>query len=129
MNEKVKRLDSIEGLRLLKFCCRDMSDASLMMMALPELRELHLTHCPGVSFKGISFLVRSCPLIETLHIEYNKAGFNDDCMDIITRKLTRLRRLYLVNLKGLTNESIELILTNCQRLRVSMLTAERCIEI
>lgn len=106
---------------MLKYCCRDMSDASLMTMALPELRELHLTHCPRVTFKGISFLVRSCPLIETLHLEYNKIGFNDDCMDVITRKLTRLRRLYLVNLKGLTNESVEIILNNCRNLRVMIL--------
>ncbi|XP_021693912.1 uncharacterized protein LOC5565934 [Aedes aegypti] len=127
LNDSVQRFDTIEGLRMLKYCCRDMSDASLMTMALPELRELHLTHCPRVTFKGISFLVRSCPLIETLHLEYNKIGFNDDCMDVITRKLTRLRRLYLVNLKGLTNESVEIILNNCRNLRE--LTFSYCIGI
>ncbi|XP_062540183.1 uncharacterized protein LOC134208125 [Armigeres subalbatus] len=127
LNESVQRFDTIEGLKTLKYSCRDMSDASLLTMALPELRELHLTHCPRVTFKGVSFLVRNCPLIETLHIEYNKAGFNDDCMDIITRKLTRLRRLHLVNLKGLTNASVEIILTNCKRLRE--LTFSYCIGI
>lgn len=110
---------NITNLKMLKYSCRDMSDASLLTMVLPELRELHLTHCPGVTFKGISTLTRNCPLIDTLHIEYNKTGFNDDCMDIITRKLVRLKRLYLVNLKELTNETLELIVTNCKRLRVS----------
>ncbi|XP_019544045.3 uncharacterized protein LOC109414670 [Aedes albopictus] len=127
LNDSVQRFDTIEGLRMLKYSCRDMSDASLLTMALPELRELHLTHCPRVTFKGVSFLVRNCPLIETLHVEYNKTGFNDDCMDVITRKLTGLRRLYLVNLKGLTNESVEHILTNCRSLRE--LTFSYCIGI
>lgn len=119
LNDSVDRFDRIEGLRSLRYSCRDMSDASLLTMALPELRELYLTHCPGVSFKGISFLARNCPLLETLHVEYNKEGFNDDCIDIITRKLPRLRRLVLVNLKELTNETILSIVANCKRLRVS----------
>ncbi|XP_055587879.1 uncharacterized protein LOC129740289 [Uranotaenia lowii] len=127
LNEGVQRFDSLQGLRVLKYSCRDMSDASLMTMGLPELRELFLTHCPGVTFKGISFLTRNCPLIETLHIEYNKTGITDDCIDVLTRKFPRLRRLYLVNLKALTNETIELILVNCKRLRE--LTFSHCVGI
>ncbi|XP_055641499.1 uncharacterized protein LOC129778555 [Toxorhynchites rutilus septentrionalis] len=127
LNDSVESFASLEHLKMLKYSCRDMSDASLLTMVLPELRELHLTHCPGVSFKGISILTRNCPLIETLHIEYNKVGFNDDCMDIITRKLGNLKRLYLVNLKELSNETIELILTNCRKLKE--LTFSYCVGI
>ncbi|XP_058811914.1 uncharacterized protein LOC131676682 [Topomyia yanbarensis] len=127
LNESVARFDTLTGLKGLKYSCRDMSDASLLTMDLPELRELYLTHCPGVTFKGISFLVRACPLIETLHVEFNKIGFDDSCMDIITRKLVRLRRLYLVNLRGLTNETIQLVLTNCTRVRE--LTFSYCVGI
>ncbi|XP_055525757.1 uncharacterized protein LOC129718742 [Wyeomyia smithii] len=127
LNDCVPRFDGLTRLRMLKYSCRDMSDASLLAMDLPELRELYLTHCPGVTFKGISCLVRCCPLIETLHVEYNKTGFNDDCVGIITKKLTRLRKLYLINLRDLTNESIESILTNCSRLRE--LTFSYCVGI
>ncbi|XP_058449802.1 uncharacterized protein LOC131429592 [Malaya genurostris] len=127
LNESVARFDTLPRLKMLKYSCRDMSDASLLTMDLPELRELYLTHCPGVTFKGISFITRACPMIETLHVEFNKTGFDDNCMDLITRKLIRLRRLYLINLRGLTNETIELVTVNCQRLRE--LTFSYCIGI
>ncbi|KAL9692912.1 hypothetical protein quinque_012197 [Culex quinquefasciatus] len=127
LNDSVDHFDRIEGLRSLRYSCRDMSDASLLTMALPELRELYLTHCPRVSFKGISFLTRNCSQLESLQFEYNKEGFNDDCIDIITRKLPRLRRLVLVNLKELTNETVLSIVANCKRLRE--LTFSYCVGI
>ncbi|XP_053682293.1 uncharacterized protein LOC128732889 [Sabethes cyaneus] len=127
LNDNVERFDTLVGLRMLKYSCRDMSDASLLTMDLPELRELYLTHCPGVTFKGVSYLVRHCPLIETLHVEYNKLGFNDDCVEIAVKKLTRLRKLYLINLRALTNETVELILVNCTKLRE--LTFSYCVGI
>ncbi|XP_050072524.1 uncharacterized protein LOC126560612 [Anopheles maculipalpis] len=113
LNDGVLRFEEMENLECLKYSCRDMSDASLLTMSLPNLRELYLTHCPNVTFKGMSFLVGNCPLIERLHLESNKRGLDDDALELATRKLTHLRRLVLVNLRALTNVSVDTIVANC----------------
>ncbi|KFB41129.1 hypothetical protein ZHAS_00008592 [Anopheles sinensis] len=123
----VVRFEELENLTCLRYSCRDMSDASLLTMNVSNLRELVLTHCPQVTFKGISFLVRNCPLIEHLHLESNKVGFDDDCLALMARKLTHLRRLVLVNLRALTNASVEAIVSNCFYLLE--LTITHCIGI
>ena len=119
LNDGVVRFEEMERLECLKYSCRDMSDASLLTMNLPVLRELYLTHCPNVSFEGLSYLVRNCPLIERLHLESNKRGLEDEALELITRKLTHLRMLVLVNLRALTNVSLDSIVTNCFYLMVS----------
>uniref|UniRef100_A0A182MRC3 F-box domain-containing protein n=1 Tax=Anopheles culicifacies TaxID=139723 RepID=A0A182MRC3_9DIPT len=127
LNDGVLRFEEMENLECLKYSCRDMSDASLLTLKLPNLRELYLTHCPNVSIKGISFLVCNCPLLERLHLESNKRGFEDDALEMITRKLTHLRRLVLVNLRALTSVSLDAILNNCFYL--SDLTITHCVGI
>uniref|UniRef100_A0A182J3C5 Uncharacterized protein n=1 Tax=Anopheles atroparvus TaxID=41427 RepID=A0A182J3C5_ANOAO len=123
----VVRFEEMANLTCLRYSCRDMSDASLLTMSVPNLRELVLTHCPHVTLKGVSFLVRNCPLIERLHLESNKRGFDDDCLALAVRKLTHLRRLGLVNLRALTNASVEAIVTSCFYLLE--LTVTHCVGI
>uniref|UniRef100_A0A182PU33 F-box domain-containing protein n=1 Tax=Anopheles epiroticus TaxID=199890 RepID=A0A182PU33_9DIPT len=127
LNDGVVRFEEMESLECLKYSCRDMSDASLLTMSLPNLRELYLTHCPNVSTKGLTRLVSGCPLIERLHLESNKSGFEDDGMELITRKLTHLRMLVLVNLRALTNASLDAIVNNCFYLQ--QLTITHCVGI
>uniref|UniRef100_A0A182K524 F-box domain-containing protein n=1 Tax=Anopheles christyi TaxID=43041 RepID=A0A182K524_9DIPT len=127
LNDGVVRFEEMEQLECLKYSCRDMSDASLLTMILPNLRELYLTHCPNVSIKGIAKLVDSCPLIERLHLESNKRGFEDEGLELITRKLIHLRMLVLVNLRALTNVSLDAIVNNC--FYIMELTITHCIGI
>ncbi|XP_041780270.1 uncharacterized protein LOC121597967 [Anopheles merus] len=127
LNDGVVRFEEMERLECLKYSCRDMSDASLLTMNLPVLRELYLTHCPNVSFEGLSYLVRNCPLIERLHLESNKRGLEDEALELITRKLTHLRMLVLVNLRALTNVSLDSIVNNCFYLME--LTITHCVGI
>ncbi|XP_052868949.1 uncharacterized protein LOC128274708 [Anopheles cruzii] len=127
LNDGVLRFDEMDQLQCLKYSCRDMSDASLLTFTLPNLRELCLTHCPNVTFQGISFLVRNCPLIERLHLESNKRTLQDDGLGLIVRKLTHLRRLVVVNLRALTNVSVDAIIENCFYLQD--LTISHCVGI
>ncbi|XP_049533378.1 uncharacterized protein LOC125949925 [Anopheles darlingi] len=127
LNDGVQRFEEMENLECLKYSCRDMSDASLLTFTLPNLRELCLTHCPNVTFKGVSFLVRNCPLLERLHLESNKQELKDDSIGLITRNLARLRGLVLVNLRALTNASIDAIVENCFYLQD--LTVTHCVGI
>uniref|UniRef100_A0A182QB30 F-box domain-containing protein n=1 Tax=Anopheles farauti TaxID=69004 RepID=A0A182QB30_9DIPT len=113
LNDGVLRFEEMEQLEGLKYSCRDMSDTSLLTMNLPYLRELVLTHCPNVTLKGVSFLVSKCSQIERLHLESNKQGLEDDALEMITRRLTHLRRLSLVNLRALTNATVDAIVANC----------------
>uniref|UniRef100_A0A182YP60 F-box domain-containing protein n=1 Tax=Anopheles stephensi TaxID=30069 RepID=A0A182YP60_ANOST len=111
LNDGVLRFEEMDNLECLKYSCRDMSDASLLTMNLPYLPVSNAL--PNVSIKGISFLVSNCPLIERLHLESNKRGLDDDALKLTTRKLTHLRRLVLVNLRALTNVSLDAIVANC----------------
>uniref|UniRef100_A0A182NBD1 F-box domain-containing protein n=1 Tax=Anopheles dirus TaxID=7168 RepID=A0A182NBD1_9DIPT len=134
LSDGVPRFEEMEHLECLKYSCRDMSDASLLTMDLPYLRELVLTHCPNVTLKGMSFLVTHCALIERLHLESNKQGLEDAALEMITRRLTHLRRLSLVNLRALTNATVDAIVTNCFYLLVragslSELTITHCVGI
>ena len=120
LNEAVNPMNRLQYLKVLKFSCWDMSNASLLSFNLPELCELYLTRCPGVTIKGIKYLCEKCPLLNTLHFEYNKNGFDDDCIEMITRKL-HLKTLEVTNMKALTNNSLEHVIRNCDRLKVSLI--------
>lgn len=67
--------------------------------------------------KGVKALVENCPSLEILDLSENKE-IDDECVDIITSSLPRLKTLKLNRCSKITERTLEILYKNCTELKV-----------
>lgn len=130
----------VKGLQILK--CNGLSKLTDFTLTdafeLQELKEVYFSRCnvsililPVVNLnhcflffkftiKGVTALVNNCPSLEVLDLSECKE-IDDDCLNVITSTLTRLKTLKLNRCDKITEKSLTILYENCSELRVSLI--------
>lgn len=99
-----------------------------------ELKELYFSRCNvsqtetfvdlkfivsllQFTLKGVRALVENCPSLEILDLSENKE-IDDECVDIITSHLPRLKTLKLNRCSKITERIFDILYKNCTDIRV-----------
>lgn len=67
---------------------------------------------------GLRALVKNCPSLELLDLSEGKE-IDDECVDVITSSLPRLKTLKLNRCEKITEKTLVILYNNCTELRVS----------
>lgn len=110
---------NLKGLQSLDISgCEEITNVSLLTsFHLLELRKFKASNLKKISGLGIEALVQGCPQIEVIDLG-GCESLNDSCINLISKRLQRLKFLDIHGCKTLTYGAWQHLATNCKALQI-----------